>query len=245
MKLERHPTADEVASRAADLVAETLVRKPYAVLVLPAGDTPVPLCAELVRRQAQGAIDLGRAHLFQLDELLGVEPRDARSFHGFLRRHLLDRVDRAPGRDHLLNGGTDDPAAEIERHRRALEQLGSADLVLLGIGRNSHVAFNEPGSERDAGARVVELSESTVAGLKPDFGDGDSPASGMTLGMREILAARSIVLLVTGASKAESLAALVRDAPSLERPASLLVGHGEFCVLTDEAASRLLDEGEA
>ena len=134
MKVERYPTAEDVAVRAADLVAATLAEKPTATLVLPAGGTPLPLYAELARRQRAGAIDLGRAHLFQLDELIGLSAGDERSFRSFLTRHLLDSIGAVTERTHLLDGGTSDPGAEIARHARALAERGGADLVRRAPG---------------------------------------------------------------------------------------------------------------
>ena len=235
MRLERYPTAEVVARRGADLVAEVLTENPEAVLVLPAGATPVPLYVELGRRQAQGTLDLARARIFQLDELVGVPPDHEHSFHRFLRHHF-----GSAGRLHLLDGGARDPEHEIARHARALAEAGGADLVLLGLGRNGHVAFNEPGSRAADAARVVELCQTTVSALRPIFPEGGAPQRGMTLGLAEIAAGRRIALLVTGASKARILAALLDDEPSSERPATLLAGHRDLCVLADHEACGLL-----
>ena len=112
-------TADDVARAVADRVAALLAEKPDAALVLPAGATPRPLYAELVRRVAAGALDLGRAHLFQLDEYVGPGADDPRSFHAFLRHELLDHITRVPGRDHLLDGAAADPKLEIAAHAAA------------------------------------------------------------------------------------------------------------------------------
>jgi glucosamine-6-phosphate deaminase len=235
MQLERLDDARAVAARGADLVADVLRAKPEAVLLLPAGATPVPLYAELVRRGRAGALDLSHAHLFQLDELLGIGPADPRGFHAFLRHHLVQPLDLS-ARFHWLDGGAREPAAEIERHRRALAAFGAADLVLLGLGRNGHVAFNEPGSTESCAARVVELAPGTLAELRARFGD-DCPRRGLTLGLQEIAAARRIVMLVTGESKTAILAHVRHGPPSSERPATLLARHAHFLVLADGAAA--------
>jgi glucosamine-6-phosphate deaminase len=205
------------------------------VLLLPAGETPVPLYAELARRRRAGRLDLARAHLFQLDELVGVAPADERSFHHFFERHLAKPLGLGE-RLHLLDGSVRDPAAEIARHAGLLRELGGADLVLLGLGRNGHVAFNEPGSRPEDPARAVELCPTTVQGLRAQFAGRSVPAQGITLGLAEIAAARSIAMLVTGRAKAGILAALVSGERSSECPAALLSGHGDFSVLADEAA---------
>ena len=235
MRLERLADAQAVALRAADLVAETLATNPDAVLLAPAGRTPVPFYAELVRRVRAGSLDLSRAHFFQLDELLGVPPDDPRSFHAFLREHLAGPLGLTET-FHGLDGSAPDPAAEIERHRTRLEERGPADLVLLGLGRNGHVAFNEPGVAPGDRARVVALAASTLNGLANSFPNG-VPRKGLTLGMAEIAAGRDIALLVTGPSKREVLARVLRGPAVTECPASLLGGHDALVVLADAAAA--------
>lgn len=241
MRLERFPGPEDVARRAADIVARTVAARRDARLVLPAGGTPVPTYAELARRCGEGVLDLSGAHLFQLDELAGVAPADARSFHAFLREHLLDRVDRQPERDHLLDGASDDPEGEVARHAAALADVGGADLVLLGLGRNGHVAFNEPGSDADDGARVVELHDATRTALADRFGPDEAPMRGLTLGLREILATREVVLIVTGAGKADVLRDLVEGTDDAALPASCLARHPSLTILADaDACERLV-----
>ena len=239
MDLERLETPEEVASRAADRVQAVLAAEPEAAVVLPAGATPLPLYAELVRRARAGTLDLSRAHLFQLDELAGVGPADPRGFHALLRARLLDLVPRLPGRDHLLDGAAADPGREIVRHARELAEQGGARLAVLGLGRNGHVAFNEPGSTRADGARVVELAPPTRAALAGAFGAG-APRRGLTLGLAELLAARELLLLVTGSAKAASLAALLATAEGAAEhslpPAALLREHPRLSVIADREA---------
>jgi glucosamine-6-phosphate deaminase len=236
MQLERLPDAQAVAQRAADLVAETVRAKPGAVLLLPAGRTPVLLYAELVRRARAGALDLARTQLFQLDELAGIGPADARGFQAFFRQHLVQPLGLAAC-FRGIDGSARDAAAEIERHRRALEACGPADLVLLGLGQNGHVAFNEPGADLADAARVVTLGPTTLAGLAHQF-PNDCPRLGLTLGLAEIAAGARLVMLVTGAPKAEMLGHLLGGVATRDRPATLLAGHPRFVILADEAAAR-------
>jgi len=236
MEIVRFETARDVAIRAADEVAEAVERDPGAVLVLPAGATPMPLYAELVERCHRRRMDLGRARFFQLDELVGLGPADPGSFHRFLRRHLLDPLNRSGTDLYLLDGSAADPAAEIERHRGLLERLGPPALVLLGLGRNGHVGFNEPGTPEGAPARVVELAAATVEAQKARLPDGSPPERGITLGLRELRAARRIRIVVTGAAKAPALGRLLRGDRSPDLPASLLGPHPDLAVLADAAA---------
>jgi len=237
MKLERFGSADEVAARCAELVQATLAAEPEAVLCLPAGRTPLPLFAELALRSRAGELDLGRAHLFQLDELLGVADDDPRGFHDFLVANLLDPAGVARTEHlHLLDGRAADPDAQIAAHAARLAELGGAHLAVLGIGTNGHIAFNEPGSQRADGARRVTLAEPTLRGLSHVFGQDELPAQGITLGVRELRAARRVVLLATGVSKAGVLAALLGDGDPDVLPAAHFRDHPDFVVLADAAA---------
>ncbi|MBL8842716.1 MAG: glucosamine-6-phosphate deaminase [Planctomycetes bacterium] len=237
MRLLTLPTPAAVAAAAADLLAEVVAREPRARVILPAGKTPLALYAELLRRARTGELPLDGVRFFQLDEYLGPGPSDARSFHALLRKELLDPLGRAPGHDALLDGSAADPAAEIARHARALTTAGGAHVAFLGIGTNGHVAFNEPGTRRDDGARVVPLAAATRAVAAAEFAPDPAPTHGITLGLAEIGAARKIGLMATGASKAAILAALLEQPASTERPASLLGDHADFTLFADTAAA--------
>jgi glucosamine-6-phosphate deaminase len=242
MRLQRFEDEAAVAVHAAGLLEETVGLRRDARVILPAGRTPLPLFDEILRR-ARAGLDLAPVRFFQLDEYVGVGPKDPRSFHAFLRERLLAPLGREPRQDFLLDGTAADPRAEIERHAAQLSKLGGADLAFLGLGRNGHVGFNEPGSAAGEPARVVELARETRS--SSGFEDDAAPKRGMTLGLRELAAARRLVLLVTGAAKTRILAALEREPPSPERPASLLLGHRDFRILADAAAAARRTEEES
>lgn len=237
VRVERLEDAGEVARRAAELAAQTIEEKPDAALLLPAGATPIPMYAELALRKRAGALDFKALHGFQLDEIVGVGAEDTRGFQDFLRQHFFATTG---AHAHLLDGRSVDPADEIRRHAAELERCGGADLALLGIGPNGHIAFNEPGTEREAGARVVELASRTREGMARHFVGETLPTHGITLGVREIFAAKRIVLLATGSSKAEVLRRLVEEPATTGLPASLLSEHEDFLVLCDRAAAAAL-----
>jgi len=227
----------EVAAAAAEELVEIVRRNPAAQVILPAGRTPRPLYAEILRRARTGELDLARVRFFQLDEYVGCGAKDARSFHALLRRDLLDPLGRGADQDRQIDGAAKDPRAEIERHGMRLLRDGGADLCFLGLGRNGHVAFNEPGTPLSQRAHEVELAAATRAVAETEFGRGEAPTHGITLGLHEIHAARRLVLLVTGASKAAILSALFDEAPSAQRPASLLLAHPDLRIFADAAAA--------
>ncbi len=236
--VERHTNSEAIARRGAEVVAKTLDEKPDAVLLLPAGSTPVSLFGELRKRHGALELDLSQAQGFQLDEIVGVAPEDTRSFQAFLQKHFFKGLSSSQAQ--LLTGNATDPAEEIHRHVAELERLGGADLALLGIGSNGHIAFNEPGASLDAPARVVTLAEATRKGMEQHFAEDELPTHGITLGVREIYASARILLIATGASKAKILHDLVRGGVSSDLPASLLSEHSDFLVLCDEEAGKLL-----
>jgi glucosamine-6-phosphate deaminase len=249
MRFEQFGDELAVASSAAELLVDVVRQRRDARVIVPAGRTPVALFAAIVERARTRELDLSRVRFFQLDEYVGVGPKDPRSFHAFLREHLLDPLRRAGDQDFLLDGAAKDPRAEIERHAARLAQAGGADLVFLGIGRNGHVGFNEPGTPADQGARVVELAEQTrqhaAAAAGSNGSRGRSPTRGMTLGLQEIRKARRVALLATGAAKAGIVAALFDELPTTQRPASLLLDHPGFVVFADVAAAARLHGGAA
>lgn len=243
LQLEPCPTPALVAERCADLVQRCLAEHTEPVLLVPAGNTPVLLFAELVLRHKRGELDLGKAHLFQLDELVGVPPKDPRSFQRFVRDQLQTPLSLSEDRLHLLDGTAPDPVAEIERHASTLRELGEAHLALLGIGQNGHVAFNEPGSSKTLPARLVHLAEPTLAGLRGSFEEHEVPTQGITLGIFELYAASEVALLATGRSKAGILSQLVSAPSSDELPASHFRDHPSFHIFHDEDAGSQLSGG--
>lgn len=234
MKLTVLEDCAAIASQVADDLARLAASSQARVVLLPAGRTPLALYAELRERLRRGRLDLRQVHAFQLDELAGVAPDDARGFHAFLERELLDPIAHPRSRRHLIDGSSVDARAEIERHARELAARGGADLALLGLGQNGHVAFNEPGSELTQAARVVELAELTRSGLANVL--EQVPTQGLTLGLMEISAAARVCMIVTGESKRSILAELLDTLPSDALPASFVHEHADALVLADRAA---------
>jgi glucosamine-6-phosphate deaminase len=231
------PTREAACLRAAEIVAALLAAKPDAALALPAGNTPRPVYDELARRHREQGLSFAGATTFALDEYAGMGRDHQASFARFLDEELYRRVDLPAARAHAPDATAADLGAACERYERAIEAAGGLDLCLLGIGGNGHVAFNEPGSTLAQGAHEIELAQETRAGAEREFGVGRAPRRGITLGLREIHASKRIVILVTGAGKAEILHALLHEPPSSARPASLLLAHPDLTLLADRAAA--------
>jgi glucosamine-6-phosphate deaminase len=234
------PSAEAVCRRAADIVAETLAAKPDAVLALPAGNTPRPIYAELVRRHRAGALSFARAAVFTLDEYVGLPADHAASFRRLIRDQLTGHVDLPAARVDGPDGQAVDLAAECARYERAIAGAGGLDLALLGIGGNGHVAFNEPPAPWASRTRVVQLAAATVESAAAGFGAEAVPRQALTMGIATILAARRCVLVATGIGKAAAVARMLAQPPTPELPASALQLHPDATVIVDRAAASRL-----
>jgi glucosamine-6-phosphate deaminase len=223
-----------VGLTAAELVANRIRARPRMRVLLPTGHTPRGLYAALRAHAADGSLPIGHTTVLGLDEYLGLGANDQRSFRVALDRELAG----IPiGRREALDGAAADPNAEATRYE-ALLDTAPVDLAVLGLGRDAHVAFNEPGSQPRDGVRRVALDPSTIAAAAADFGGAELvPREALTVGLRTLLAARELLLIVTGDDKADALRATVEGPMGADSPASLLRGHPCLTVLCDRAAA--------
>lgn len=231
--------ADEaaLAVRACDLLCELADRKPDAVYGLPTGSTPVPVYFQLMRRSETGACDLRRVTMFAVDEFLGAARTAPGTNSAFFKQHLRVPVKAL----HIPNPSAEDPEEHIGAFAGAVRRSGGMDLCLLGIGTNGHVAFNEPGSEADSRARIVELAEETRRAHAPTFGSVDAvPRRGLTLGIADLLEATEILVIAAGDHKAEVVARAIEGPQSADTPASWLRSHPKITWLFDQAAASKL-----
>ena len=242
MKVRRFHTAARAAAVLANEFAAALSERPTTVLGLPTGHTPVPVYRELIALYRKGLIDFSKARTFNLDEFVGISGDDERSYQSFMRRHFFAHVNVPRRRQHFLDGRAADLAAECQRYERVLRRAGGLDLLLLGIGVNGHIGFNEPADGLPGATHEARLRQSTRRANRELFGNRTSlvPLSALSLGMTEIFHARRIVLLATGMAKADAIARAVSGPITPRVPASFLQLHGNVSVwLDDEAAARL------
>lgn len=226
--------SDALSEWAAHHVAALLVDKPEAVIAVPTGATPLGLYRRLVGLHDSGAFDGTRARFFNLDEFVGKSADDPRGYGHFLWQHLFRPLKIQPSQVRLLRGDAADTDAECLAFERAIEDVGGLDLAILGLGRNGHIAFNEPGSDWNAGTRLVALTEKTRAAqavLYPD--PAEVPAAGLTMGVATIKRAKAILLLVAGDGKDEAVAALLRGVPDKNWPVTALLDHPNVTVVAD------------
>ena len=222
---------------AAELVANRLRASPAARLLLPTGRSPLDMYAALRAHAARGSLPSERASVLQLDEYAGLGPEDPRSFAAVLREQLRG-IPLASLRS--LDGSSPDLAAEAARHEAVLE-AAPIDLAVLGLGRDGHVAFDEPPARLASGVRIIDLVAETREDAAPTFGGVDRvPARALTVGLGTLYRVRELILLVTGAAKAPALRAMLEEPVGPDCPASLLRDHPRLTVICDGEAASLL-----
>jgi glucosamine-6-phosphate deaminase len=232
-------TAEEVAVAAADQVCDAIAMKPSAVLGLPAGQTPVPLYAELRRRHRNSEVDFSQVTTFNLDEFVGLAPDAPGSFRRFMTEQFFCGVNVDASRIGFLDGRAADIDTECLRYEAAIAAAGGIDLQALGIGANGHIGFNEPGDELIATTHLAMLQPGTRQANAALFGGDVSrvPESALTVGIGTILAARELLLIATGERKAECVARMVEGGLTTHLPASLLQLHPRVRVFLDRSAA--------
>lgn len=240
MELAVHDDYRGMSRAAAETVACTVRTKPEATLLLPTGSTPLGMYRELVHLYSAGELSLSYARVFNLDEYLGLTGSHPESYRRYMEDNLYRFVDADPARVHVPDTAAPAPHVESGHYEAAIQQAGGVDLCVLGIGRNGHIGFNEPGAPLRSRTRVVELAESTRRANATGFGAEEVPKRAITVGMGTIFDSRRILLLASGSSKAGAVASAVEGEPSPRVPASLLRRHPDVkFVLDREAASKL------
>jgi glucosamine-6-phosphate deaminase len=237
-------TAEEASHAAAGAIAAQLARKPASVLGLPTGRTSLEVYDELVRLHESGTADFFRAHTFNLDEFVGLPSSDKRSYCAFMQKHLFTRINLPGSHVHFLNGGARDHAGECDRFEHEIAGLGGMDLLLLGIGANAHIGFNEPARSLHARSHRTRLALGTRRANVSLFGGrlDRVPREALTMGIGTMLDARSVVLIATGREKARAVGAMFEGTIATERPASVLQLHRDVEVFLDLPAAKKLPQ---
>jgi glucosamine-6-phosphate deaminase len=224
------PDYQTLSQTAAELVAKAVRTKPNLTLGLPTGNTPLGMYEELVRRHRDEHLDFSRVRTFNLDEYLKLPPQHPKSYHSYMRDRFFSHVNISAENTHI-------PTVESKDYESLIHDAGGIDLLIVGIGANGHIAFNEPGSSFASRTRIVDLAPETIANARRHFGsEANVPKTAITMGIATILDSHRIVLLASGSSKAESVERALRGPVSETMPASALQNHSNVIAILDEAA---------
>ncbi|NIK76026.1 glucosamine-6-phosphate deaminase [Paenibacillus castaneae] len=233
-------TQKELDAYAADLFINTVKQKPNAVLGLATGSTPVGIYDKIVETTIQNKISFSEVTTFNLDEYVGLKPENEQSYAYYMNEHLFSHIDIPSEQTHLPNGMAEDIEAECTRYETMLGDQ-PVDIQLLGLGHNGHIGFNEPDENLSGGTHAVKLKEETMKANARFFASMEEvPQYAITMGVGSILKAKTIVLVVRGADKAEIVKEALTGPITTNVPASLLQTHAHVIVLLDREAGRML-----
>jgi glucosamine-6-phosphate deaminase len=227
------PGSKQIATLAADAVEALLRRKPDAVLGVATGSTPVPVYAELALRHKRDGLDFSQARAFALDEYAGLPAGHPQSYREVIAREFTALVNISPANVHVPDGAAGDIPAACQEYEDAIRDAGGVDLQLLGVGTDGHIGFNEPGSSLASRTRIKTLIEQTRRDNARFFGSlADVP--------HHVLDARHVILIATGAQKAQAVRDLAEGPVAAICAASVLQLHRHATILVDEAAASSL-----
>ena len=228
---------EQVSKEAAKIIAAQVHLKPNCVLGLATGSTPVGAYNELVDMYKKGEIDFKDVKTFNLDEYYPIKRDNDQSYYYFMHDNLFNHINIPEESIHVLNGEVSDPEKECKDYEKCIEAHGGIDLQLLGIGRNGHIAFNEPDENLVADTHVTALTDDTIDANSRFFADiKDVPTKSLTMGMASIMKARKILILINGAGKAQALKKLLSGEISTMCPATMLNMHSDVVVICDKEA---------
>ena len=237
MKIYKAKDYKDMSRKAANIISAQMIMKPNCVLGLATGATPIGTYDQLVEWYNKGDLDFSEVTTVNLDEYKGLPRTNDQSYYYFMHQHLFDRVNIDPERTNVPNGMEPDAEKECGRYEELIRSLGGVDLQLLGLGHNGHIGFNEPGEAFEKETHCVDLTESTIEANKRFFASaGDVPKQAYTMGIKTIMQAKKILIVVNGENKADIVERAFFGPVTPEVPASILQLHNDVTLVGDEAA---------
>ena len=234
---------EAMSRKAAAVMAAQIIAKPDCILGLATGSTPVGLYQNLIAANKAGDLDFSQVTTVNLDEYAGLDGTHDQSYRYFMNTNLFDHVNIDKSRTNVPGGKTADPEAECARYEKLLQELGPADIQLLGMGRNGHIGFNEPADTFTVPTHVVELTQSTIEANARFFASADEvPRKALTMGVGAIMRARKVLVVVSGADKAQAVKDAFAGPIDPHVPASILQVHPNVVLVGDKAALAGLKE---
>ncbi len=228
---------DDMSKKAAEIFAEGIRSNPEIHLGLATGSTPIGLYQCLIDEYKAGKLDFSKVMTFNLDEYYPIEPDNDQSYIYFMKHNLFDHVNINPANVHIPNGKAADIDQEGKDYDALMEANGYTDIQLLGVGRNGHIAFNEPADELVSGTHKTDLTEDTIDANARFFASPDLvPRQAITMGVGPIMKAKKIVVLISGANKHEAYKKLMSGQITTQCPITLMNLHRDVVIVADEAA---------
>ena len=241
MKIIKTKDYADMSRKAANIIAAQVIMKPDCVLGLATGSTPIGTYKELIKAYENGDLDFSLVKTANLDEYRGLEKTNDQSYDYFMKDNLFNHININFENLNIPNGEKPDAEEECARYEAVVKALGGQDLQLLGMGHNGHIGFNEPADEFPKVTHCVDLQESTIQANKRFFEKvEDVPTQAYTMGIGTIMQAKKILVVASGADKAEIVKKAFFGPITPQVPASILQLHPDVTVVVDEAAGSLI-----
>jgi len=240
MELKVFKNYDELSQRAADEVINLVKQKPDAVICFASGNTPLSTCQWIVKKAASEKIDFSKASFIGLDEWVGISPDNIGSCRFFFYENLFKPLHIADEQIFLFDALAKDLNNECKKMDNVIAEKQGIDLMIVGIGVNGHVGFNEPGVDFNLLSHVIDLHESTKSVGQKYFAGTTDLSQGITLGLAHLINAKKVILMANGKSKSEVIKQALKGSVTEEMPASIMQKHTSGFVFVDEEAGALL-----
>ena len=237
MQIYKATDYKDMSRKAANIISAQVIMKPNCVLGLATGSTPIGTYQQLIEWYKKGDLDFSDVTTVNLDEYKGLPRTNDQSYYYFMHQNLFDQVNINPENTHLPNGMEPNSEKECARYESLIHSLGGVDLQLLGLGHNGHIGFNEPGEAFEKETHCVDLQERTFEANKRFFASADDvPKQAYTMGIKTIMQAKKILVIVSGEDKADIVAKAFFGPVTPAVPASILQMHNDVTLVGDEAA---------
>jgi glucosamine-6-phosphate deaminase len=231
---------EEMSEQGAEIMKEVIKNNPSCVLGLATGDTPIGMYNRLAEAYEKGELDFSKVRSVNLDEYYPISPDNDQSYRYFMNKNLFDRVNIDKANTNVPDGMAENVEKSCAEYEAKIDAFGGIDIQVLGIGRNGHIGFNEPDSELIPTTHLTKLTDNTIEANSRFFAsENDVPKHAITMGIASVFKARKIIVVASGASKAEAIRATVCGNLSTNCPASLLRLHNDVTIICDEAAYSL------
>ena len=226
---------DGMSKEAAKFIYEAIEENPNITLGLATGSTPQKMYRYLAEMLNENNIDLSNVHTVNLDEYVGLDADNAQSYHYFMLEEFFNKVNIPLENTHIPDGKSDDLEAEVANYEKIIADLGGIDLQVLGVGRNGHIGFNEPGTPFDSRTQVVSLTDVTIKDNSRFFDKiEDVPTQALSMGLETIMDAKSILFLASGEAKRDAVNSLINAEITEEIPVTILQKHDNLTVILDK-----------
>nr|WP_227521421.1 glucosamine-6-phosphate deaminase [Bacillus alkalisoli] len=233
MRIVKVNSYEEMSVMAAELLMKRVQQNPFLTVGLATGGTPKRMYEILVEKfRATGAPSYENVKTFNLDEYIGLQKTHENSYYYYMNKHLFSGINVKKENTNIPNGISNNHEEECQRYERLIENAGGIDLQILGIGKNGHIGFNEPGTSFTSKTHIVTLTSSTRKANERYFSSlNEVPTQAITMGIQTIMKSKEIILLASGKSKSQAIEQLLKGNLTEQFPASILNTHSNTTLL--------------